>query len=92
MREKKPAGIILKPTCVTGITGHSSGRGMCVTPIVYQTTTSWFDSDSLLATQRGEPVAAAALVGIDPAGVQLVVAVARGPEVVVDEAGALAYL
>ncbi len=38
--EKKPPGIILNPTCVTGMTGHSSGLGMCVTPSVYQTTTS----------------------------------------------------
>ena len=52
---KNPPGISLNPTCVTGITGHSSGRGMCVTPNVYQTTTSWFDSDSLFDTHFANP-------------------------------------
>src|SRR5262245_57227532 len=55
LREKKPAGIILNPTCVTGITGHSSGRGMCVMPIVYHTTTSWLANVSLFPAHRVSP-------------------------------------
>jgi NAD(P)-dependent dehydrogenase (short-subunit alcohol dehydrogenase family) len=37
---KKPAGRSVKPAVVALITGQSSGRGMCVTPNVYQATTS----------------------------------------------------
>ena len=37
---KNPAGLSLKPMCVTGITGQSSGRTMWWAPNVYQSTTS----------------------------------------------------
>jgi hypothetical protein len=37
---KKPDGLSLKPTCVTGITGQSSGRTTWWAPNVYQSTTS----------------------------------------------------
>ena len=37
---KKPAGLSLKPTWVTGITGQSSGRTTWWAPNVYQSTTS----------------------------------------------------
>ena len=37
---KNPQGSRRKPAACTGITGQSSGRGLCVTPKVYQTTTS----------------------------------------------------
>lgn len=37
---KKSAGFKEKPTISTGMTGQSSGRGMCVTPKECQTTTS----------------------------------------------------
>ncbi|MBK6291966.1 MAG: DUF2339 domain-containing protein [Ignavibacteria bacterium] len=37
---KKPVGMIFIVACEVGITGQSSGRATCVTPIVYQRTTS----------------------------------------------------
>ena len=40
---------------------------MCVTPIVYQTTTSWFDSDSLFATHFGSPSPPRLWLGYAPA-------------------------
>src|SRR5450432_3082228 len=39
-REKKPHGTSLNPAACTGITGQSSGRGLCVIPMEYQSTTS----------------------------------------------------
>jgi HEAT repeat protein len=39
-REKKLTGRSLKPASVAVMTGHSSGRGTCVIPNVYHTTTS----------------------------------------------------
>src|SRR5262245_62096612 len=55
LREKKPAGTSLKPAWVAGITGHSSGRGMWVMPIVYQTTTSASTRRSLSAVHFVSP-------------------------------------
>src|SRR4029453_14175578 len=45
---KKLAGTRRKPILVVGITGHSSGRGIWVTFIVYQSTTSVFSMGSFL--------------------------------------------
>jgi hypothetical protein len=39
-RAKNPHGSNRNPAACTGITGQSSGRGLCVTPMVYQSTTS----------------------------------------------------
>ena len=54
-REKKPVGTSLKPARWTDITGQSSGRGMCVTPIVYHSTTSRLTSDRFARIHRGNP-------------------------------------
>jgi hypothetical protein len=43
-RVKNPTGNREKPTCATGMTGQSSGRGMCVTPVLYHVTTSSFST------------------------------------------------
>jgi hypothetical protein len=40
LRAKNPFGISLNPARCTFMTGHSSGRAMWVTPIVYHKTTS----------------------------------------------------
>ena len=40
LRPKNPHGTRRKPARCTGITGQSSGRGLCVMPIVYHSTTS----------------------------------------------------
>jgi hypothetical protein len=53
--EKKPTGTSLKPTFVALITGHSSGRGMCVGANVYHTTMSCPSSERLPAVHFGSP-------------------------------------
>src|SRR5439155_3735757 len=40
LRSKYPTGISMNPVYSTGMTGQSSGRTKCVSPNVYQTTTS----------------------------------------------------
>src|SRR5262249_34978248 len=55
LRVKNPLGMSLNPARWTVITGHSSGRGMCVTPIVYHSTTSSFSTERLARTHLGRP-------------------------------------
>ena len=44
LRSKNPTGSSEKPALLPGMTGQSSGRTKCVTPTVYQSTTSSFSS------------------------------------------------
>ena len=72
----------------TGITGQSSGRTKCVTPNVYQSTTS---VSAIGRSGRGparEAVAAGVLVREVAGGASFVGGVGRDPEVVAREAGA----
>jgi len=53
--EKNPLGINLNPARCTAMTGHSSGRGICVTPTVYQRTTSAFSTERFARVHCGNP-------------------------------------
>ena len=53
--EKKLTGSNLNPAVVALITGHSSGRGTCVIPKVYQATTSWRSRERLASVHAGRP-------------------------------------
>lgn len=52
---KKPVGTSLNPATWTGITGQSSGRGRCVIPMTYQSTTSVSATDALRPVKLGSP-------------------------------------
>src|SRR5512146_1904116 len=54
-RSKNPTGTREKPASCTGITGQSSGRGLCVTPSVYQSTTSPPTSERFAAIHLTSP-------------------------------------
>src|SRR5437660_4617323 len=56
LRSKKPTGLSVKPMEETGITGQSSGRGMWLWPIVYQTTTSVSSIERFARVNMGRPV------------------------------------
>ena len=88
LRSKKPNGMSVKPVYSTGMTGQSSGRTKCVTPNVYQTTTSVSAIGRSCAVQRGSPSPPACWFGYSPAAAPLVGRVRRDPEVVLREAGA----
>ena len=70
------------PQYSTGMTGQSSGRGKCVTPNVYQSTTSVSTSDRSAAVHRGSPSPPACWFGIVAGGPPLVRRVRRDPQVV----------
>src|ERR1035437_7429283 len=55
LRSKKPNGLTRNPVYSTGMTGQSSGRTKCVTPKLYQTTTSRSAIGRFAAVHRGSP-------------------------------------
>ena len=65
---KKPSGLSMKPTEVTGITGQSSIRGTCVWPKLYQTTTSVEARSRSAFVHAPSPVSAVLWFGYSPAG------------------------
>ena len=55
LRSKKPNGTRLKPEYSTGMTGQSSGRGMCVTPNECHSTMSVSTTGRSWAVHAGSP-------------------------------------
>ena len=81
----------MNPAYSTGITGQSSGRGMWVTPKVYQTTMSRLDDGPVRRGPLREPVPAGVLVGVVAGGPPLVGRVGGDPEIAGGEAGPLGH-
>src|SRR5207248_8410348 len=67
LRSKNPTGISMKPVYSTGMTGQSSGRTKCVSPNVYQTTTSVPAIGRSCADHRGKPSPPSCWFGYSPA-------------------------
>ena len=89
-RSKKPKGVSRNPVYSTGMTGQSSGRGMWVTPNVYQSTTSSprrSSRSAAVARSLGQAGAPGVLVGEVPGRAALVGPIRRDPEVVAGEPG-----
>ena len=84
---EKPCRHQLESGAMTGISGHSSGRGTCVTPSVYQTTTSVSSIARFALGPLRQPFTRRAAVDVIPGRVLFLCSIRRDPQMIIHELG-----